>query len=225
MSNPDRTTESLLARRALAEKATPGPWKTVFLEEERVVIDRSGTVICHCETDDDFKDEETKASITFNLYHIAASDPSTVMADIDEILRLREEVKKLQKDLNYANKTASEQHEVAKMAWGGEIPSPLPGHRSMTEDEVAAMFEHLNCPWCGGSGHVGDCDEADQQVKARLERLEKEADWLAERLGKMKGCRFAFMGQFSPCDEKCLNDCVSSWRQAARKAVESSHEN
>lgn len=26
MANPDRTTESLLARRALAEQATPGPW-------------------------------------------------------------------------------------------------------------------------------------------------------------------------------------------------------
>ena len=41
------------------------------------------------------------------------------------------------------------------------------------------MFEYLNCPWCGGSGHVGDCDEADQRVKAKLEHSEEEANWLA----------------------------------------------
>lgn len=48
---------------------------------------------------------------------------------------------------------------------------------------------------------------------------EKEADWLAERTGKMDECRFAFMGQFSPCDPRCQNDCRAAWREAARKAV------
>ena len=50
----------------------------------------------------------------------------------------------------------------------------------MTEEEFT---ERYNCPWCGGSGHIDDCDEADKQVKAQLERLDREADvlsiWLA----------------------------------------------
>ena len=46
----------------------------------------------------------------------------------------------------------------------------------MTEEEFS---ESYNCPWCGGSGHVDDCDEADKQVKVQLERLEREMDWLA----------------------------------------------
>lgn len=29
------------------------------------------------------------------------------------------------------------------------------GHQN-TEAEAIAMFSHLNCPTCGGSGHVGD---------------------------------------------------------------------
>ena len=52
----------------------------------------------------------------------------------------------------------------------------------MPEDHIDDMIEKLACPWCGGSGHVGDCEEADQQVKKKLEHLEKEADWLAEQL-------------------------------------------
>ena len=35
------------------------------------------------------------------------------------------------------------------------------------------MFDHLNCPFCGGSGHVDDCDEI--QVKLLRERDEARA--------------------------------------------------
>lgn len=62
--------------------------------------------------------------------------------------------------------------EVAAAAWEGEIPSPLPGHTHMTEEEFT---ERYNCPWCGGSGHIDDCDEADKQVKAQLETAERKA--------------------------------------------------
>lgn len=84
------------------------------------------------------------------------------------------------RELELARKHAVTMSEVAAAAWGGEIPSPLPGHTHMTEEEFS---ESYNCPWCGGSGHVDDCDEADKQVKAQLERLDREADvlsiWLA----------------------------------------------
>ena len=83
---------------------------------------------------------------------------------------------RLCRELELARKHAVTMSEVAAAAWGGEIPSPLPGHTHMTEEEFT---ERYNCPWCGGSGHIDDCDEADKQVKAQLERLDREADVLS----------------------------------------------
>ena len=74
------------------------------------------------------------------------------------------------RELELARKHAVTMSEVAAAAWGGEIPSPLPGHTHMTEEEFS---ESYNCPWCGGSGHVDDCDEI--QVKLLRERDEARA--------------------------------------------------
>ena len=104
---------------------------------------------------------------------------------------------RLCRDLELATKRAVAMSEVAAAAWEGEIPSPLPGHTHMTEE---GFTERYNCPWCGGSGHIDDCDEADKQVKAQLERLNQEADWLI--------------------GEKIVTEAVASWRRAAREAVE-----
>ena len=76
----DRTTESLLARRELAEKATPGPW----IRERGFLVYgpwRGGPV-------------SGKEGILnpADAAHIAANSPDVVMDDIDEILRLRAEV-------------------------------------------------------------------------------------------------------------------------------------
>ena len=68
---------------------------------------------------------------------------------------------RLCRELELSRKHAVTMSEVAAAAWGGEIPSPLPGHTHMTEEEFT---ERYNCPWCGGSGHIDDCDEADKQV-------------------------------------------------------------
>jgi hypothetical protein len=224
----NRTTESLLARRALAEKATPGPWGQVIAGLERVVIDSKGTVICTVCLDEDFSDKETERQVLANLYYIAVNSPAIVMADIDEILRLRTENEKLRKSVEIQRGMVQEAYQTAALAWGGEIPSPLPGHTHMTEEEACAMFDHLNCPWCGGSGHVDDCDEADQAVKATLERLEKEADWLAENCWKkpeveyhpLREMRGGFFCDACPYDY----DCRKCWREAARKAVEANHD-
>ena len=106
-----------------------------------------------------------------------------------EIMELVDEVRRCER--------AVAMSEVAAAAWEGEIPSPLPGHTHMTEE---GFTERYNCPWCGGSGHIDDCDEADKQVKAQLERLNQEADWLI--------------------GEKIVTEAVASWRRAAREAVE-----
>lgn len=259
----DRTKEFLLARRSLAEKATPGPWekkqKRFFGDDEETpYVAVENRIIL-------YPGQRGGAEAENTASFCAANSPDVVMADIDEILRLRSlveqhedfignmgndaefierkiaelaefldiehekgnmltldsikaEVKKLKENLDFANKVATEQHEVAKLAWGGEIPSPLPGHRRMTEDEVAAMFEHLNCPWYGESGHVGDCEEADQQVKARLELLEKEADWLALVLANVE-CGVP-VSEYIDMDINGMSPpAPEHWRAAARKNV------
>lgn len=140
------------------------------------------------------------------LKALAKKITDVILKMISDIERLQKDNARLQESLEFANKLAAEQHEVAKLAWGGEVPSPLPGHHEATEEEAVAMFERLNCPWCGGSGHVGDCKEADQEVKTRLEQLDREADWLAHI-----------------CAEKMLDgvdeDSVNWWREKARDAA------
>lgn len=80
MTEDNRTTESLLARRELAEKATPGPWirERGFLVygpwRGRPVSGKEGILN------------------PADAAHIAANSPDVVMDDIDEILRLRAEV-------------------------------------------------------------------------------------------------------------------------------------
>lgn len=76
---------------------------------------------------------------------------------------------RLCRELELSRKHAVIMSEVAKAAWGGEIPSPLPGHVS-SEEQMEEMFDRLNCPFCGGSGHVDDCDEI--QIKLLRERDE-----------------------------------------------------
>lgn len=76
---------------------------------------------------------------------------------------------RLCRELELARKHAVTMSEVAAAAWGGEIPSPLPGHVS-SEEQMEEMFDRLNCPFCGGSGHVDDCDEI--QIKLLRERDE-----------------------------------------------------
>ena len=207
----NRTTESLLARRELAEKATPGPWREKG--EEVYSLDFDGE---YYPLGDSMIEEDAA--------HIAANDPSTVIADIDEILRLRTENEKLRKSVEIQRGMVQEAYQTAALAWGGEIPSPLPGHTHMTEEEACAMFDHLNCPWCGGSGHVDDCDEADQAVKATLERLEKEADWLALVLANA-GCGIPLTEYIGEAVNGMSPPAPEHWREAARKAVETSHEN
>lgn len=119
---------------------------------------------------------------------------------------------RLCRELELARKHAVTMSEVAAAAWGGEIPSPLPGHTHMTEEEFT---ERYNCPWCGGSGHIDDCDEADKQVKDQLERLEREADWLAHKLCEAVDALMPESLRIKFCVKT-----VEEAREAARKTLE-----
>lgn len=123
---------------------------------------------------------------------------------------------RLCRELELATKRAVAMSEVAAAAWEGEIPSPLPGHTHMTEEEFT---ERYNCPWCGGSGHIDDCDEADKQVKDQLERLDREADWLAH--GYTNAVDLLGMCPRNVDMSKCQDSsCMECMRESARKAVE-----
>lgn len=89
MFDSDRTTEALLARRALAGKATPGPWEVDKSEITSAVYVETDWGHLICEGDDE------------DAAHIAANSPDVVMADIDEILRLRAQVERLEKEADW----------------------------------------------------------------------------------------------------------------------------
>ena len=98
MTKDSRTTEALLARRALAETATPGPWeKGIALRRGygvTAILDRNGALIA----DTEFSASQYEES---DAAHIAANSPDVVMADIEEILRLRAEVERLEKEADW----------------------------------------------------------------------------------------------------------------------------
>lgn len=90
------TTEFTPARiaelRALAEKATKGPWRQ-HLVDDTVVIDATGEVIAETFPDGGVDDDIDFATDTeqreANAAFIAAADPPTLTAALDEIERLR----------------------------------------------------------------------------------------------------------------------------------------
>ena len=125
---------------------------------------------------------------------------------------------RLCRELELARKHAVAMSEVAAAAWEGEIPSPLPGHTHMTEE---GFTERYNCPWCGGSGHIDDCDEADKQVKDQLERMDREPEvlsiWLANAYIDIDLLPDIESGAMNP-------PLPEDVREAARKAVEEGEE-
>lgn len=85
----DRSAEALIARRAIAAQATPGPWRMdsapCFVPFAYTVRYKAGNV--------------AGLNAREDAAHIAANDPTTVLADINEMLRLRDENKQLKVEL------------------------------------------------------------------------------------------------------------------------------
>ena len=155
---------------------------------------------------------------TAELARIRSAAIGDMLGDSKELDKLSPAatIFRLCRELELSRKHAVTMSEVAAAAWGGEIPSPLPGHTHMTEEEFT---ERYNCPWCGGSGHIDDCDEADKQVKDQLERLEREADWLAH--GYTNAVDLLGMCPRNVDMSKCQDSsCMECMRESARKAVE-----
>ena len=133
MTKNDRTTEALLARRALAEEATPGPWESVYdyCVLPNIYDDRPANVlIADCSREHDH-DKKTKA----NALYIAANSPDVVMDDIDEIMRLRAQVERLEKEADW----------LAEYCW------------KKPEAEYHPLREMRGGFYCGACPHDHDC--------------------------------------------------------------------
>ena len=95
----DRSDDALRERLVIAEKATQGPWKSDEVvtrkkdfEPSYVVKDKDGFTIV---------DVLPVPAYQANAAHIAASSPDVVREDIEEILQLRKEVARLNKEADW----------------------------------------------------------------------------------------------------------------------------
>lgn len=98
MSRQDNRSDAALRERLeLAEKATQGPWYhtlAAIVGTKKSPEDNDATCIC-------FTEWGCSGDPQANAAHIAASSPDVVQADIEEILRLREEVARLDKEADW----------------------------------------------------------------------------------------------------------------------------
>lgn len=93
----NRSDAALHERLELAEKATQGPWYhtlAAIVGTKKSPEDNDATCIC-------FTEWGCSGDPQANAAHIAASSPDVVRADIEEILRLRKEVARLNKEADW----------------------------------------------------------------------------------------------------------------------------
>lgn len=119
----DRSEAALRERLVIAGKATPKGEKTIWTADfasphETCVRDAFTERIL---TMEDYTDQATAA-------HIAASSPDVVRADIEEILQLRKEVARLNKEADWLVKMLSLYTEDCplKFSWVYEEKFPIP---------------------------------------------------------------------------------------------------
>lgn len=89
MTKTDLSTEALMARRKLAEQATPGPWQKSSAGRN-IIGNINGRYLSHVA-------EASGVDAT----HIAASNPTTVIATIDDLVRLRAECARLEREAEW----------------------------------------------------------------------------------------------------------------------------
>lgn len=201
----NRSEAALRERLELAEKATPKGEKTIWTADfasphETCVRDAFTERIL---TMEDYTDQATAA-------HIAANHPDVVRADIEEILRLRQEVARL--ELENQRLTVAGANDEAYLLTCLDIIRK-------------AVGMPVGSDW--------------QQVAERVERLDKETDWLVKILShytedcplkfswvyeekfpipKIDGCDGSWPDDdYFDCSNPKPENC---WREAARKAVE-----
>ena len=168
-----------------------------------------------------------------DLWRFEASDECGTPSEEDErILSLLKTLEaseaenvRLTKALETQRGLAASSHATALAAWGGEIPSPFPGHKPPSEEAMVELFEHLNCPLCGGSGHIDDCDQTSAEAVARLAKM---VDFMAQQMADVYSTdedgRYVLtcpVRTLRAADHDCDKiSCPQCWKEAARKSVE-----
>lgn len=127
MSRQDNRSDAALRERLeIAGEATKGPWKTDEVvtrkkdfEPSYVVKDKDGFTIV---------DVLPVSAYQATAAHIAASSPDVVREDIEEILRLREAVARLNKEADWLVRMLSHYTEDCplKFSWVYEEMFPIP---------------------------------------------------------------------------------------------------
>ena len=131
----DRSTERLLQRKQIAEeagKAHPGEWGTDIRYNLKMtaVCAGNGEPLCM------MTDDEDVATAT----HIAISDPGTTQKDIEEIIKLRAENERLNKEADWLVKILSHYTEDCplkfKVVYELRFPIPKIDQCSEQEDDI-----------------------------------------------------------------------------------------
>lgn len=202
----DRSDAALRERLEIAGKATKGPWYhslAAIVGTKKSPEDNDATCIC-------FSEWGCSGDPQANAAHIAASSPDVVREDIEEILRLRQEVARLELE-----------------------------NQRLSVDGVKDEAYLLTCLDIIRRA-VGMPVGSDwQQVAERAAQLAKETDWLVKILShytedcplkfswvyeekfpipKIDGCDGSWPDDdYFDCSNPKPENC---WREAARKAVE-----
>ena len=93
---------------------------------------------------------EARAGLAENSLQESISKQAQMAAGIEKVVSANhalaiksKEQEERAKKAEAACQIAASAHATAQVAWGGETPSPLPGHKHMTEDYLVAMDAHL----------------------------------------------------------------------------------
>lgn len=201
----DRSDAALRERLEITGKATPKGESTLWMVDPAVPRD-----LCVRDAYNERILTMEDCTATATARHIAANHPDVVRADIEEILRLRQEVARL--ELENQRLTVAGANDEAYLLTCLDIIRK-------------AVGMPVGSDW--------------QQVAERVERLDKETDWLVKILShytedcplkfswvyeekfpipKIDGCDGSWPDDdYFDCSNPKPENC---WREAARKAVE-----
>lgn len=224
MTKTDLSTEALLVRREIAEKATPGPWGVKCERHdntchEYLILAEDGDKIVGADKIDLREvyyrslPEAICSLDSHDAAHIAANSPDVAIATIDELLRLRAENGRLKEGLeNALHVNELRLAEVAKTLFTG-IVEGISGDSESVRVQTGATCVHCNACFTSAEdaiAHDKVCPKHPANIRAEL--LEKEAEWLANRLACIQSAR--------DIEPQTRYRSSEWWRETARKAVE-----
>lgn len=198
MTKTDLSTEALLDRKAIAERATPGSWEHII--KCGVGTDNGHTVPLRIAVTN-FEEDAT---------HIAANSPDVVIATIDELLRLREENARLKEGLeNALHVNELRLAEIAKTLITG-LAEGITGDSKSVTSQIRATCVHCNASFTSAeeaTAHDNVCPKHPANIRAG--RLEEALENLL-RFAECQICRHESTHRGGNIWTIC-DDCGAKW--------------